>query len=164
MGQFCSITEHTWWKAGNGGHFGGDTLQDFCLQGVESIRKTPCQPCPVYRKCWQHGGKAMLAREGTLPKFAVGSEVRVKKGVAAPNYPDVPLVGWRGRVSQVSGTIYLVHWNEVTLEAVRPSYVERWLWDGVDFQAVWLQEMMLEADPGEPLCIEQAREGAGLPR
>ena len=88
----------------------------------------------------------MPAREGMLPKYAIGSQVRVKRGVTAPNYSDMPLAGWCGKVSQVSGTIYLVHWSGATLEAVRSSYGERLQRDDVDFQAMWLQEMMLEAE------------------
>ena len=47
----------------------------------------------------------MSEKEGTLPKFAVGSDVRVKKGVTAPNCPDMPLGGWCGKVYQASGTL-----------------------------------------------------------
>ena len=96
-------------------------------------------------------GIAMLTKDGTLPKFAVGSRVRAKKGVTAPNDPDMPLGGWLGTVSQVSGSIYLVHWSGETLEAAGPHYRERWRREGVDFRAVWLQEQALEADPGTPL-------------
>ena len=92
----------------------------------------------------------MSATEKTLPKFAVDSRVRVKKGVALPHYPDLPLGGRCGEVYQVSGTICFVHWNRATLEAA--GTVHR---DGMDFRAMWLQEKLLEADPGEPLCIEQ---------
>ena len=93
----------------------------------------------------------MFTKDGTLPKFAVGSRVRAKKGVTAPNDPDVPLGGWLGTVSQVSGSIYLVHWSGKTLEAAGPTGHERWQRDGGDFRAVWLQEKALEADPGTPL-------------
>ena len=89
----------------------------------------------------------MLTKDGTLPKFAVGSRVRAKKGRTAPNDPDIPLGGWLGTVSQVSGTIYLVQWSSESLEAAAPIYHERWRRDGVDFRAVWLQENSLEADP-----------------
>ena len=85
----------------------------------------------------------MPQKEGTVPKFAVGSQVRVKKGVVDPNHPGVPLGGWCGIVSQVSGAICLVRWNETTSNS-----------NGMD-DAMWLQEVALEADPKEPLCIEQ---------
>lgn len=101
------------------------------------------------------GGNTVSPKEKTLPKFAVGSEVRVKKGVTASN---VPLGGCCGTVYEVSGTVCLVHWNEATLQAIPSSRREQWQRDGVDFQVMWLQEVALEADPREPLCIEQPKE------
>jgi hypothetical protein len=100
----------------------------------------------------------MSTREHTLPEFTVGSPVRVKKGVIAANDADMPLGGWCGRVYQVSGTICLVHWSEATLEAIPSRYRERWQQNGVDFRVMWLQENVLEADRGEPLCMEQPKE------
>jgi hypothetical protein len=95
-------------------------------------------------------GNAMSQKEGMVPKFAVGSQVRVKKGVVDPNHPGVPLGGRCGVVSQVSGSICLVRWNGATSEAVRSSHPQNRIDD-----ALWLQEVALEADPKEPLCIEQ---------
>ncbi len=94
-------------------------------------------------------------KEATLPQFAVGSQVRVKRGVVSPQYPDLSLEGWCGKVYQVSGTNCFVHWNWATLEAVRTVHRDRWQQDDMDCQAIWLQEEMLEVDPGEPLCIAQ---------
>jgi hypothetical protein len=86
----------------------------------------------------------------TLPEIAVGSEVRVKKGITAPNRPDMPMGGWHGKVYDVSGTICLVHWSEATLEAIRSIHREQRRRDGVDLRVMWLQASELEADLGEP--------------
>ena len=82
----------------------------------------------------------MPPKEKPLTKFAVGSEVRVKKGVTASN---VPLGGCCGTVYEVSGTVCLVHWNEATLQAIHSIHRERWQRDGVDFQVMWLQENVI---------------------
>ena len=103
-------------------------------------------------------GNVMSHKDGMVPKFAVGSQVRVKKGVVDPNRPDVPLGGWCGIISQVSGSICLVRWSGATLEAVRSSHPQT----GID-DAMWLQDVELEADPREPFCIEQG-EAAGPDR
>ena len=84
-----------------------------------------------------------------LQKCALGSEVRVKKGVTAPNRSDIPMGGWHGKVYDVSGTICLVHWSEATLEAIHLIRRERQQ-DGEDFRVMWLQANQLEADLGEP--------------
>ncbi len=85
-----------------------------------------------------------------LPKLAAGSEVRVKKGVTAPNRPDMPIGGWHGKVYEVSGTICLVHWSKATLETIHSIHRERWRRDGVDFRLMWLQQDVLEVDSREP--------------
>ena len=100
----------------------------------------------------------MHTNDGMVPKFAVGSQVWVKKGVVDPNHPDVSLGGWCGTVSQVSGAICLVRWSGATLEAVHSSHPQ----NGID-DAMWLQEAALEADPREPVYIEQG-EAAGAKR
>jgi CheY-like chemotaxis protein len=97
-----------------------------------------------------------LLRKEPSPKFAAGSQVRVKKGVTAPSHTDMSLGGWCGKVYDMSGTVCLVHWNEATLQAIHANHREQWQGDGVDFQVMWLQENVLETDPGGPLCIEQS--------
>jgi hypothetical protein len=89
----------------------------------------------------------MPNREGLMPKFAVGTRVRLRKGASPPKYPHVPLEGWLGTVSQVSGTTYLVHWCEDTRHAVSHTCREQGERDAVDFRAMWLQERTLEAAP-----------------
>lgn len=100
----------------------------------------------------------MVTREKRPPKFAAGSQARVKNGVTVPNHTDVLLGGWCGKVYQASGTICLVHWNEATLAAIPSIYRERLQRDGVDYRVMWLRENVLEVDPGEPLCLEQPKE------
>jgi len=70
----------------------------------------------------------------------------------------MPMGGWCGKVYQTSGTISLVHWSEATLEATHSIHRERRQRNGVDCQAMWLQDRALEADSGGPLCIEQTKE------
>lgn len=96
----------------------------------------------------------MSTRERISKRFSVGSLVRVKKGVTAPNNPELPLGGWLGTIAQVSGTLCLVHWSGATLETVRPMLYHGCEKNGVGLRTMWLQETALEGDPGEPLCIE----------
>jgi hypothetical protein len=97
----------------------------------------------------------MSTQERTPQEYAVGSLIRVQRGVTAPNNPDMPIGGWLGTVSQASGGICLVRWNGATLEAIPPVYRQWCERTGADINAMWLQNTVLEGDQGEPLCIEQ---------
>jgi len=35
------------------------------------------------------------------PRFKVGDKVRVKSGVSDPDFPDMPLGGWSGTVTEI---------------------------------------------------------------
>ena len=35
------------------------------------------------------------------PRFKVGDKVRVKHGVIDPDFPDIPLGGWTGTVTEI---------------------------------------------------------------
>jgi hypothetical protein len=56
------------------------------------------------------------------PRFAVGDRVRVRSGTHLPDYPDIPLGGWAGVIEEHetprSANLYLVCWNDGTLEAM----------------------------------------------
>ena len=68
----------------------------------------------------------------------------------------MPLGGWLGTVSQVSGSIYLVHWSGETLEAVGPdpprAIAGR---DNANLRTAWLPEKALEAGSIMPLGSQQ---------
>ena len=36
-----------------------------------------------------------------FPRFQVGNNVRVKYGVIVPDFPDIPLGGWTGTVTEI---------------------------------------------------------------
>ena len=61
------------------------------------------------------------------PKFSVGDRVRVKYGVADPDFPDIPLGGWTGTITEVDQRgrfpLYDVEWNQSTLDSMHPIFV-----------------------------------------
>jgi hypothetical protein len=93
------------------------------------------------------------------PRFAVGDAVRVRRGVVDPDYPDVPLGGWAGTVSDVDEEsqphLYLIDWADETLDAAHPVYARRCERDGLEVEQAWLGEDDLEPDDGSPLALEQ---------
>jgi len=115
------------------------------------------------------GGKVVPKRrkrkKATAPaKFAVGDKVRVKHGIKDVDYPDMPIGGWAGAISEVDddGT-YTVRWCRETLDAIHPVFKNRCEKDGLDAAEYWLGEDDLELDSGGPLAIEQPKEIKTVP-
>jgi hypothetical protein len=88
-------------------------------------------------------------------KFDVGDRVRVRYGVADVDYPDMPIGGWAGAISEVQKNgQYMVLWSRETLEAIDPVFEKRCARDGFDLERYCLSEDDLEPDEGGPLQIE----------
>ena len=85
--------------------------------------------------------------------------VRVTHGVADPDFPDIPLGGWAGIVTkvdeQVREPLFLVEWNQSTLDNMPPIFHKRCDRDGLEETSSWLGNKDLEADVGDPVPIEQ---------
>ena len=53
-------------------------------------------------------------------KFQVGAKVRVKHGIVDTEYPDMPLGGWAGTVTEIHDDgMYTVRWSRETLDNIR---------------------------------------------
>ena len=93
-------------------------------------------------------------------RYAVGDQVRVRRGVADPEYPDLPLGGWAGTVAEVesgarsSSPTCLVRWGRDTLRQAHPVYGRRAERDGCDPGSMWLGAGDLEPDDGTPVSVE----------
>jgi uncharacterized protein YodC (DUF2158 family) len=94
-----------------------------------------------------------------VSRFAVGDKVRVKHGIRDTEYPDMPLGGWAGAVSEVHDNgMYTIRWSEETLAAIHPVYKQRCEKDGTFLEEYWLGDDDLEPDAGGPLDIEHPTE------
>ena len=93
------------------------------------------------------------------PRFKVGDKVRVKPGVSDPDFPDMPLGGWSGTVTEIiehEGEINCVFTlDDRTLKTLHPIYRKRCERDGLDFETMGLGEEDLEIDDGTQFAIEQ---------
>jgi hypothetical protein len=100
--------------------------------------------------------KRRRTQSAAPPKFTMGQHVRVRQGIKDKDYPDIPLGGWVGVISEVHRRgKYTVRWRRDTLENIHPVYRKRCARDGTVLEEYWLHEDHLEADPGGPLSIEQ---------
>ncbi len=92
-------------------------------------------------------------------KFSVGMIVRVKAGTMDPDFADIPLGGWTGTIEDVDqqarSRVYLIEWNQDTLDQMHPVYRKRCQRDDLEMENMWLAEDELELDIGEPAKIEQ---------
>jgi hypothetical protein len=97
----------------------------------------------------------------TLPAatFRIGDKVRVKHGVMDVDYPEMPLGGWAGTVTEVQkGDTITVRWSKQTMESIHPVFKQRCEIDGLHADTYVLGGNDLEPDTGGPLNIEQPKE------
>ena len=92
-------------------------------------------------------------------RFKVGDRVRVKRGIRDVDYPDMPLGGWAGTVTEVCGAdTFTIRWIQETLNAIHPVFKKRCEIDGLDHEQYARTGDDLEPDPGGPLGIEHPTE------
>jgi hypothetical protein len=95
----------------------------------------------------------------TPARFATGAQVRVKPGITVPEFEDIPLGGWAGKIREVdersAPRTYLIEWDRHTLDHMHPVYRKRCERDGLELESMWLGEDDIEADTGGPAIIEQ---------
>ena len=99
---------------------------------------------------------AKKKRKSSIPaKFQVGDKVRVKHGIKDVEYPDMPLGGWAGTITEVhKDGMYTIRWSAETLAAIHPVVKKRSEKDGTVLEEYWLGDDDLEPDSGGPLAIE----------
>jgi hypothetical protein len=92
-------------------------------------------------------------------RFQIGDKLPVRHGVRDPDFPDIPLGGWAGTVTEVelakAEVTYLITWDRATLRGMHPIYRKRCERDGLEFETMWLGEDDIEPDEGNPVAIEQ---------
>src|SRR5262245_56095396 len=97
-----------------------------------------------------------------MPRFQPGDKVRVRYGVTAPDFEDIPLGGWTGMIGTVEQAddqiAYEIEWDRRTLDAMHPVYKKRCERDDLDVETLWLAEEDVEPDDGTPVPIEQPTE------
>jgi hypothetical protein len=99
-----------------------------------------------------------MSKTKTPPKIEVGDAIRVKAGTTDPDFDDVPIGGWAGTISEmqyIDLPMYLIRWNQRTLNNIHPVHKNRCERDGFDYEEMWLAEEDLEPDSGESVEIEQ---------
>ena len=82
----------------------------------------------------------------------------MKSGTIDPDFSDIPLGGWAGTVQEVdqrsAPPMYLIAWNQQTLDQMHPVYRKRCERDGLELESIWLGEEDIEPDTGTTAVIE----------
>jgi len=103
--------------------------------------------------------KKRKSKSPTITTFKIGHKVRVKHGITDVEYPDMPMGGWAGTISEIhEDGNYTVRWSRETLAAIHPVFKKRCERDGMVLEEYWLGDDDLEADAGGPLEIEHPKE------
>jgi len=93
------------------------------------------------------------------PRFKVGDKVRAKPGVNDLDFPDMPLGGRSGTITEIieqEGQIICVfELDERTLANIHPIHKQRCENDGLDYRSMGLGQAEIEPDDGVPVPIEQ---------
>src|SRR3954451_6337868 len=93
------------------------------------------------------------------PRYKVGDKVRVKPVVKDPDFPDMPLGGWSGTITEIiehAGPVNCVFkLDERTLASLHPVFKRRSEIDGLDYRFMGLGQEDIELDVGVPAPIEQ---------
>ena len=75
-------------------------------------------------------------------KFSVGDSVVVKDGVKCPDWEEISIGGWQGRVTQVNeegGVVIAIKWDSVTLRSVPDHYIEQSEREGFGWDEMYLR-------------------------
>jgi hypothetical protein len=70
-----------------------------------------------------------MAKKKTPVGLPVGTLIRVKAGVMSPEFPEISIAEWTGSVVEATGKppflSYIVEWDQMTLDAMPPEYVQQ---------------------------------------
>jgi hypothetical protein len=112
-------------------------------------------------------GKSKKEKQPRTPaRFGTGAQVRVKPGTTDPDFPDIPLGDLAGTIRDVdqgsAPPIYLIEWNQHTLDHMHPVYRKHCERDGLELESMWLGEDDTEPDSSGPAVIEQFSPKTGV--
>jgi hypothetical protein len=85
-----------------------------------------------------------------MSKFKKGDCVRVKNGVFDPDYPEIDISGWQGRIEEYEGEgedggdLYTISWDSISLRSLDSQIIMDSLEEGIDYTMMALLEEDLE--------------------
>lgn len=96
-------------------------------------------------------------------KYKIGDIVKVKEGVADPDFEELTIADWQGTIIEAEPINakgecprYLIRWDNKTLNEMSDEYLERAEIEGLDSNEMYLYESDIE--PAQPRPDEELRE------
>jgi UDP-N-acetylglucosamine/UDP-N-acetylgalactosamine diphosphorylase len=159
-GMICA--QHRRWLQEAGATVGNDTLVEisplYAIDEEELAGKLP-KGTKFEQATYLDAAFRVKKEESTdkadqKTKFKLGDRVRVKRGEAAADYPDVPIGGWAGTITLIDGKVCGIEWSSETLANVPEFYRKRCKRDGFDVGEYYAFAESLLPDSGGPLEME----------
>ena len=94
-----------------------------------------------------------------MSKFKKGDCVKIKDGVTDPDYPEIDISGWQGRVEEFEndaeegGELYTIAWDSISLRNLDAQIILDSIEEGVDYTMMAMLGEDLE--PAEPRDSEE---------
>ena len=72
----------------------------------------------------------MMAKKRSSAKLATGTRIRVKAGIAIPEFSDILCEGWTGVVENLIGKSnpspkYVIEWDQATIDNMPAEYLAK---------------------------------------
>ncbi len=74
-----------------------------------------------------------------------GDSVKVKKGVMSPDYDDLKIEGWQGRIKELDYDTVMIELDSITLDCLNKDYIIDSIVEGTDYSCI-----NLDIDDVEP--------------
>jgi len=82
-------------------------------------------------------------------QLTVGTRIRVKDGVTAPEIPDICCEGWVGNIIELLGkksqVKYIIEWDNSTIDEMPAAYIDRCEEQGLYFKMSCFEGDEIEA-------------------
>lgn len=96
-----------------------------------------------------HGPYRAKAMKERRINFKIGDSVKVKKGVMCPDYENLCIEGWQGRVAEIteerdSPILVCIRWDSVTLKKMPSDFIDQSEEEGLDYTCMYLELQDLE--------------------
>ncbi len=82
--------------------------------------------------------------------ISIGDSVMVKKGILEPDYNEIKIEGWQGRVKHINpepykgNTLITIEWDSKTLTQIPSTFIVQSEEEGLDWKIMVLYESELE--------------------